>query len=243
MPRDLAIGNGSLLINFDAQYRLADFYFPHVGMENHAASLFRFGVWGDGNLRWIEHASWQKSLGYLRDTVVTDVRCENEELGLRLRCYDAVDADANVYVRKIVVRNVRDDARRVKFFFHHDFNLYGNVAGDTAMYDPDSRGVIHYKSKRYFLVSAGSDTEWGVGEYACGRSGIASDEGTWRDAEDGVLSGNAIQQGAVDSTIAIEVALEPHGTANVYYWICAGQRYGEVRELDRYVRDETPARV
>jgi GH15 family glucan-1,4-alpha-glucosidase len=111
------------------------------------------------------------------------------------------------------------------------------------MYDPDSRGVIHYKSKRYFLVSAGTDAQWGVDEYACGRSGLAGDEGTWRDAEDGVLSGNAIQQGSVDSTIAIDVALEPHGAANVYYWICAGQRYGEVRELDRYVREETPARV
>jgi glucoamylase len=32
MPRDLPIGNGSLLIAFDSEYRLADFYFPHVGM-------------------------------------------------------------------------------------------------------------------------------------------------------------------------------------------------------------------
>ena len=38
MPRELCIGNGSLLIAFDSQYRVADFYFPHVGMENHAAS-------------------------------------------------------------------------------------------------------------------------------------------------------------------------------------------------------------
>ena len=43
---------GSLLIAFDSQYRLADFYFPRVGMENHAAARFRFGVWADGALRW-----------------------------------------------------------------------------------------------------------------------------------------------------------------------------------------------
>src|SRR5438552_675149 len=219
MPRDIQVGNGSLLVAFDAKYRLADIYFPHVGHENHSGARFRFGVWADGACSWIEDDRWQRNLAYLRDTIVTDVLAENAELGLRLRCHDAVDADANVYVRKIVVRNLRDEARTVKFFFHHDFNLYGNPAGDTAMVDPDSRGLIHYKMKRYFLVSAGTDAQWGVDEYACGRSGIGGEEGTWRDAEDGVLSMNAIQQGSVDSTIAISAALEPQGSANVYYWI------------------------
>ena len=36
-----------MLVAFDAQYRLADFYYPHVGMDNHAAGRFRFGVWAD----------------------------------------------------------------------------------------------------------------------------------------------------------------------------------------------------
>src|SRR6202022_93315 len=106
------------------------------------------------------------------------------------------DADSNVFVRKIVVRNTRGDARRVKLFLHHDFSLYGSAAGATAMFDPDSRSVIHYKARRYFLVNAQGDAGSGVEEYACGRSGIAGDEGTWRDAEDGELSMNAIQQGA-----------------------------------------------
>ncbi|HEY6137227.1 MAG TPA: glycoside hydrolase family 15 protein [Thermoanaerobaculia bacterium] len=243
MPRDIPVGNGSLLVAFDAKYRLADIYFPHVGHENHSGARFRFGIFADGVCSWIEDDRWQRTLGYLRDTIVSDVVAENAELGLRLRCHDAVDADANVYVRKIVVRNTRDDARTVKFFFHHDFNLYGNPNGDTAMFDPDSASVIHYKMKRYFLVSAGTDARSGIDEYACGRSGIGGEEGTWRDAEDGALSMNAIQQGSVDSTIAISVDIEAHGSATVYYWICAGARYGEVRELDRYVREETPARI
>lgn len=239
MPRDLAIGNGSLLINFDAQYRLADFYFPHVGMENHAASLFRFGVWADGGLRWIEHGSWKKSLSYLRDTVVTDVRCENEELGLRLRCYDAVDADANVYVRKIVVRNLREEPRTIKLFLHHDFSFYGNAIGDTAFFDPHTQAIIHYKAKRYVLINS----ESGIAEYTCSRSGISGVDGTWRDAEDGELEMSAIAQGAVDSTFSIPVALEAGGSITTMYWICAGGRYGEVLALDRAVREETPARV
>src|SRR5712691_5475161 len=243
MPRDLPIGNGSLLIAFDSQYRLADFYYPHIGMENHAAARFRFGVWADGVLRWIEHPQWKKTLGYLRDTLVTDVVCENDEMGLRLNSYDAVDGDANVYVRKIVVRNTRADKRDIKLFLHHDLSLYGTAIGDTAMFDPEPRALIHYKARRYILINAACEGETGIAEYTCGRSGIGGSEGTWRDAEDGELSMSAIAQGAVDSTIAITVHLEPMANSTVLYWICAGRNYDEVRNLDRAVREEGASRV
>jgi glucoamylase len=243
MARDLLIGNGSFVLGFDAAYRVADVYFPHVGLENHAGERFRFGVFADGVFSWIENEPWQRTLTYLRETNVTDVKCVNQELGLRLRCYDAVDSEADVYVRKIVVRNLHSEPRKVKLFFHHGFELYGSPNADTAMFDPDSRSVIHYKAKRYFLVSGSTDAASGVEEYSCGRAGIGDSEGTWRDAEDGELSMNAIQQGLVDSTIALPVDLEPLGSQTVYYWICAGVRYGDVRKLDRYVREETPARI
>ncbi|HVR40645.1 MAG TPA: glycoside hydrolase family 15 protein [Thermoanaerobaculia bacterium] len=242
MPRELCIGNGSLLIAFDSQYRLADFYYPHVGQENQASSRFKFGVWADDALSWIEDPSWQKSLNYLRDTLVTDVTCQNDEAGLRIRCYDAVDADANVYLRKIVVRNLRESARTIKLFLHQDFNLYGNAIGDTAMFDPESQSIIHSKAKRYLLVNCAVENDAGVTEYTCGRSNSGGNE-AWRDAEDGALSNTAIAQGAVDSIIGIPVTLEAAGDATVMYWICAGRRYGEVNKLDRALREETAQRV
>jgi glucoamylase len=243
MPRDLLIGNGSLVVAFDSKYRLADIYFPHVGQENHAGARSRFGVWADDTLSWVESDAWQRTLTYLRETLVTDVQCQNDTLGLRLRCYDVVDADANFWLRKIVVHNLRDDARTVKLFFHHDFNLYGSANGDTAMFDPDSRSIIHYKAKRYFLINAAIEEVAGVEEYACGRSGIGGNEGTWRDAEDGQLSMNAIQQGAVDSTVAVTLTLEPNGNATAFLWVCAGVRYGDVRQLDQSIIAETPSRI
>lgn len=239
MPRDLTIGNGSLLVAFDSQYRLADFYFPHVGMENHAGARFRFGVWCDGALHWVEDAPWQRSLNYLRDTLVTDVLCQNDAIGIRLRCYDAVDPDSNVFVRKIAVRNLREDARDVKLFLHHDFNLYGNATGDTAYFDPGPRALIHYKTRRYVMISA----EDGVVEYACGRVGADGADSTWRDAEDGALSMSPIAQGSVDSTFAIPLHLDALGTATTLYWISAGRRYGEVCALDRKVREEGAAKL
>lgn len=243
MPRDLNVGNGSLLLAIDAQYRISDIYFPHVGMDNHGGSPFRFGICVDDDFSWLEDDRWQRTLHYLRDTLVTDVHLDNAPLGIRLRCYDAVDADRNVFVRKIVIRNQRDEARRIKLFFHQDFNLYGAAGADTAMFDPDARAILHYKKRRYFLIGGCADGTDGIAEYACGRSGSDGSEGTWRDAEDGRLSMNGIQQGAVDSTIAIPVEVEASGTATVYYWICAGKRYREVRELAGYIAAQTPARI
>jgi oligosaccharide amylase len=239
MPRDLPIGNGSLLVAFDSHYRIADFYFPRVGMENHAAGKSRFGVWCDGALHPVDEPPWQRTLEYLRDTLVTDVILQNDALGLRLRCYDAVDPDSCTFVRKIVVRNQRAEARDVKLFLHHELALYGTAVGDTVMYDPRSRGIVQYKARRYVLINS----ENGISEYACGRSQTAGAEGTWIDAEDGELSMNAIAQGGVDSTFAIPLHLEPNGTATAFYWICGGRTDAEVRKLDERVRAEGVAHL
>ena len=54
MPRDIPVGNGTLLVTFDELYRIRDIYFPFVGKENHSEGHpFRFGVWADGAFSWI----------------------------------------------------------------------------------------------------------------------------------------------------------------------------------------------
>lgn len=239
MPRDLPIGNGSLLVAFDAQYRLADFYFPRVGMENHAAGKFRFGVWCDGALHPVDAAPWQRTLDYLRDTLVTDVQLQNDAIGIRLRCYDAVDPDACVYVRKIVVKNLRAERRDIKLFLLHDFAMYGSGIGDTVMYEPHARALVQYKTRRYVLINC----EGGIGEYECGRSVAVGGDGTWRDAEDGRLSMTAIAQGAVESTIAIPLHLEGNSSITTHYWVCAAETDADVHRLDRQVRNEGAAHL
>jgi len=172
MPRDLPIGNGSLLVNFDADYNLRDIYFPFVGAENHAVGHpFRFGVWADGQFRWMGR-DWKKTLDYDGNTLVTKVVAENQDLGLRLVCYDAVDFHENLLVRKVRVENLRKDIREVKLFWHFDFHLYGNEVGDTALYDPRGKCVIHYKDMRYFLIGGSTEETSGIDEYATGRHRI-----------------------------------------------------------------------
>jgi GH15 family glucan-1,4-alpha-glucosidase len=101
MPRDLPLGNGNLLVTFDARYQLRDIYYPYVGMEDHTAGHpCRFGVWADGAFRWVNDDGWERSLRYAHETLVTDVHLANADLGLRLVCRDAVDSACRTIVRE-----------------------------------------------------------------------------------------------------------------------------------------------
>ncbi len=64
MPKDIPVSNGSLLLNFDVDYRLRDIYFPYIGQENHSKGHpSRFGIWVDGQFSWMG-AEWQKRIRY-----------------------------------------------------------------------------------------------------------------------------------------------------------------------------------
>ncbi len=243
MPRDIPVGNGSLLINFDKNYYIRDLYFPYVGKENHVMGQeCKFGVWADGQFAWMNDG-WEKELRYLKDTLVTEVVLTNEKLGLKLICNDAVDFYNNIYLRKIKVINLWDKPRDVRVFFHQCFNIAESDVGDTALYDPKVDCIMHYKSDRYFLINFYNDDHFGVHHYAIGKKG-GNLEGTWRDAEDGNLEMHAIAQGSVDSTIGMYLQkLPPRGEDDFYYWIIAAKTYGECANHNAFIRQYNPDKV
>lgn len=243
MPRDIPVGNGTLLIGFDKHYYIRDLYFPYVGKENHVlGNECKFGVWADGQFAWM-HEDWERDLHYLDDTMVTEVMLTNQRLGLRLVCNDAVDFYENIYLRKITVYNLTDRPREVRVFFHHSFNIAESDVGDTALFDPKIGCVMHYKSDRYFLINFYNDDHFGVDHFATGKKGGGL-EGTWRDAEDGVLEMHPIAQGSVDSTIAMHLkTIPPKASDDFYYWIIVGKTYGEVANHNTFVRQYNPDRV
>ena len=245
MPRDIPVGNGSLLINFDADYRVRDLYWPHVGQENHTnGHPFHFGVWVDGQFRWVDDSRWQRTLAYEADTLVTTVTLVHPDLGLKLVCRDAVDFHENLFLRQITVQDEAGHPREVRLFFGQDFHISGNEVGNSAYYEPERRAVFHYRGRRWFLVNTareGTDgPELGVDQWAVGISESQGKEGTWRDAEDGWLSGNAVAQGSVDSTIALHLDVPGGGTAVGWYWIAVGDDFHEVTRLNRIVRRRGP---
>ncbi len=195
MPRDLPIGNGKVLINFDTNYNLRDIYYPHVGQENQTQGhVSHFGVWVDGMFSWVG-PEWQPDRKYLKEALVSDVLLRNDKLGLEIRVNDTVDFIKDLCVRQFQVKDLSGKGRQVRLFFHHDFHIYENEVGDTAFYDPRTESVIHYKKYRWFLINSHSRDSYGVQQWAIGNKEVRGCEGTWRDAEDGELAGNPIAQG------------------------------------------------
>ena len=235
--RDIPVGNGNLLVNFDDKYQIRDIYFPHVGQENHTEGFpFRFGVWADGEFSWVFSDDWDRSLGYLHETLVTDVILKNKKLGITITCNDTVASHDNIFLRRVQVTDLTSAKRDVRIFLHHDFRLYENNVGDTAFYDPENLALIHYKKHRYFLIN----TEPHFDTFATGRKAFRDQEGTWRDAEDGELHGGAITEGSVDSTVGVHLTLAAGETREFYYWIAAGTTHAEVAKLNRLVHSRRP---
>ena len=243
MARDIPIGNGNMPIEFDKEYHLRELFFPHVGQENHVGyEPFRFGVWVDGKFSWIPDG-WKIDKDYLEDSLVTQVHLINENLKIRLVTNDLIDFHENIYLRKLTVENISDSHRDIRIFFGHDFHIYGNPIGDTAAFRPEVNGMLHYKNERYFLINIYANKKYGIDQFATGNKEFSDFIGTWKDAEDGTLSGNPISQGSVDSVIALHLTLKGRQKEHCFYWICVGKSWQEVSALNKIVMKKKPETI
>ncbi|MDI6907652.1 MAG: glycoside hydrolase family 15 protein [Thermoanaerobacterales bacterium] len=236
MPRPLVLSNGNLMVNFDEALYMRDLYYPYVGMENHIAGhRCAIGFWDDGCFSWIHQPRWQKRLGYTEDAPVTDIRARNVDMGLALSIADAVYPFHDLYLKRIEVKNLCNHRRELRVFFYNDFYVGGSDVGNTALYDPETGGMCHYRRDYYILVN-GRSARGGVAQYGVHKRRGPRGRGRL-DAEDGHLEGKAIDQGSVDSSMAFVVPVEPGGHAEILFWIAAGRSLDEVRRLDALVRE------
>jgi oligosaccharide amylase len=246
MTRHLVLGNQSLLVNIDRWLQIRDIYYPHVGQENHLGGhAQKVGVYVDGRLSWINDSGWERRLSYKNDTLATESRAINYGVGIELTLEDNVYCEANIFLRKITVKNTRDRDREIRLFFYQDFHIYSNRIGDTAVYQMDHNVIVHYKRERYFLIGVlKSDKKDGtatdIDDFAIGQSESEQFEGTFRDAEDGVLSKNPIAQGSVDSTIGVHLKIPGGSSQVIYYYMTAGKNFQEVYKLNDLVTDSGP---
>ncbi|MGE5892599.1 MAG: glycoside hydrolase family 15 protein, partial [bacterium] len=241
MPRDIPLGNGTLLFLYDKKGIIRDLYFPNVGMENHAQGYqFRLGVWVNGSFTWIDDEVWERHLSYEDDTLVARILYRNRNLGIELVARDVVDFHENLYVRELSFTNSSDRPIELRLFFHHDFHIYGTEIGDTACYKPDEKAILHYKGRRYFLMNTAAGNDIGVAQFATGIKKAKGLKGTWVDAEDGDLSGNPIAQGSVDSTCAVHLAADPGQQSTAYYWMSVDINWKGVQRVNRLVTERGP---
>ncbi len=237
MARDVPLSNGRLLICFDRSARIRDLYFPHVGQESHVGGhAFRIGVWTEDRFSWVgPDEQWKTDLLYEKETLVSRANLYNPGLQILLGFVDCVDFDRDVFLREIKVKNLSSEHLRTRLFFHQDFNISGNSIGDTAAFDPESNGIIHYKANRYFLVNCLSDDLDRPFEFATGNKASENSSGTFIDAEDGSLSKNPVAQGSVDSVLSMQLDIAAGEEKKGCYWIAVGKNWQDVRKLNALV--------
>jgi GH15 family glucan-1,4-alpha-glucosidase len=231
-------------VTLDASGRVRDVYFPHVGLEDHVRTpyLHRVGVWADGSLAWLGDEGWVLDVQSEPEALASRIVAKHERLGVELRFTDIVYNEKNIFVRSIAVINASDRSRDIRLFFGHEFEIYKSPLRDTAYYDPLTRSVIHYKGRRVFLVSASLDNE-PFQDYTTGVSGFQDKEGSFRDAEDGALSKNAIEHGPVDSVIGLYGHYEPRQERHASYWMVAAESIEQAHELHAYVLERTAEKL
>ncbi|BCU67071.1 glucan 1,3-alpha-glucosidase [Sulfolobales archaeon HS-7] len=221
MTRSIILGNGSLTVLFDSKYRMRELYYP-LPTDNHLVKSL-IGIFKDGKFAWVHDL--QPKVAYQEDTLSSTMEAEFDQVKVKIS--DAVDIHADAMLRNVSISSPSE----VKVFFTMDFNIMGNNIGDTALVDFKTGGMIHYKRDKWFMYKCTRP----FSELATGYKEINGLQGTWKDCEDGKLSGNPVAQGSVDSAVGIQVPFSD----SFQCLLLAGKNYPELIRLNKYIEDKT----
>lgn len=239
MSRPILLSNGQLHVGLNMFGLVHDFYFPYVGLENHTSAKglrHRVGIWVDGQYSWLDDGNWATSFQYHPARLIAKTIMTNTAIGVRLECDDFVDSEINAFIRNIQVTNLADTTRTIRVFLHQVFVISDSHSSDTVQYVPDVPALVHYKGRRTFVVNARHSDGRVFDQYSVGLFGLEGHEGTYRDAEDGQLSGNNVEHGRVDSVLGLELPLDSQDSGKVQYWIAAGTSHREAWKIDEQLR-------
>jgi len=241
VARPIVLSNGELHVGLNKFGLVHDFYYPYVGFENHSAGSqlrHKVGVWIDGQLSWLDDIDdWTFTFQYPHTALIGHTTARNERLGVILEFDDCVDAELNAFMRNIHVVNLSDAAREIKLYLHQAFAIGDSRSNtDTAQYLPDSRAILHYRGHRAFVISGDYKGE-PFDQYTIGVFGIEGHEGSYRDAEDGFLSGNNVDHGRVDSVLGFTLQIAAQSSERVHYWISAGLSIREALMVNREIHE------
>ena len=242
MARPVILGNGSLTVGLNEHGLVHDFYYPYVGLENLTTARsvhHKIGVWVDGDFSWVDDGSWETNVDFESDALVARVSLKNSRLGLRIETQDFVDPEHSIFVRKMAVFNDRPAVAEVRLFMHQVFEISRAGRADTALFVPEEHYILDYKGRCCLLVYGQDDLGVPFDQFATGSYGIEGKEGTFKDAEDGELSGSPVEHGGVDSVIRISLTVEPGGSRGADYWVAAGDSQAVLERTHHQLLDDS----
>jgi len=247
MGRPVVLSNGQLFVGLDESGLVHDFYYPYVGLENLTnarSTQHKIGVWVDGQFSWTDDGDWEIEVVYEKDVLISHVTLSSASLGIALLLQDYVDPEYNALIRHVTLSNLSDHERDVRLFMHQVFQISPMGRADTAMYVPDGHYVLDYKGRYCLLIAGKFENGDSFDQYAVGNYGIEGKAGTFLDAPDGDLSGNAVEHGGVDSVIRFRRTVGPKSTMRVDYWIVAAPSQSDCEKIHERFKEQTmPARL
>ena len=224
MGRPVVLSNGQMFVGLDENGLVHDFYYPYVGLENLTTARsthHKIGVWVDGQFKWTDDGSWEVSMDFEIDALISSIKLHSNDLAITLELQDYIDKDYNALVRHITITNNAEQERDIRLFMHQVFQISREGRADTALYVPDDHYILDYKGRYTLLIAGQFSDNQDFDQYAVGNYGIEGKAGTFLDATDGELSENAVEHGGVDSVIRFKRQIPGGKTTSLDYWIIA----------------------
>lgn len=232
MGRPVVLSNGQLFVGLDESGLVHDFYYPYVGLDNLTnarSTQHKIGVWVDGQFSWTNDGSWRLDVNFDEDALISDIRMRSDALAITLELRDFVDIEYNAFVRCMKIVNEADHKRDVRLFMHQVFQISRAGRADTAMYVPDDHYLLDYKGRCCLLVAGKIVDDGDFDQFSVGSYNIEGKDGTFKDAEDGELSGNAVEHGGVDSVIRFQREVDAQASFGVDYWIAVADSQSDAQ--------------
>jgi len=224
MGRAVMLGNGSLTVGLNELGLVHDFYYPYVGLDNLSTSRsvhHKIGVWVDGNFSWVSDGEWQAQVDFESDALVSTISMRHSGFNIELQFNDFVDSDHNAFCRRITILNHGQEYHSIRLFLHQVFEISRGGRADTALFVPEENYILDYKGRCALLIYGQNIDGTIYDQFSVGNYGIEGKEGTFKDAEDGELSGNAVEHGGVDSVLRFPCSLAAGASTQIDYWIIA----------------------
>jgi GH15 family glucan-1,4-alpha-glucosidase len=240
MGRPVVLSNGQVFVGLDENGLVHDFYYPYVGLENltNARSLqHKIGIWVDGAFSWTNDGSWEIKTDFEPQALISIITMRSAQLDIELALTDFVDSDYNALIRRVTVTNASDTERDVRLFMHQVFQISNAGRADTAMYVPEDHYVLDYKGRCCLLIAGRTTDGDDFDQYCVGNYGIEGKAGTYMDAEDGELTGNAVEHGGVDSVIRFRKSLAGGDSFTADYWLIAADSQSDGQAIHQYYKE------
>jgi len=247
MGRSVMLSNGHMLVGLNDSGLVHDFYYPYVGLDNLTTTRsihHNIGVWANGKFSWIDDGTWDIKTNFEEDALISDITMISKGFGLELMFKDFVDNEHNAFCRYITINNKSGQNQEVRLFLHQAFQISRAGRGDTALYVPVGNYLLDYKGWCSLLIYAQNETGQPFDQFAVGNYGIENKEGTFKDAEDGVLSGNLVEHGGVDSVVRCTAELNAGASTTVSYWVVAANDQLDAEKIHKtLIKDGLPKRL